>query len=635
MLPLQIGASALRAQQQVLATLSQNISQADTPGYSRLRLPLEQRIGVASGQFGLGHGVSAGTVQRLSDARLQAASTVNSSRLSAVAVQREVAVDLESLLAPGPASLHGVTSRFAAAHARLAADPESLELRQEFLAQGSELAAALNRTEQELRRMQEVLNQRIGDSVQEVNRISRELRETYRQLRGFPENPPPGLLDQRDLLIDQLANLVDVDPQSVAQGGPPLVGAGGALLVGSTATTLRVVTNTNGELRVHSELGESRNPSGQLGGLLMAREMLREYQTAFRDWSLSTMRYVDQFQSTGPNWTASGETLRSARRVSDVDQPLSQAGLPYPLSGGQLWLTVRDLSAGTQQVKLLEVDPEADTLRTLATKLEQFPGLNAWVNAEQGTLHLQPQSGISISFSAHLPTHPEPEIWTGTSSVTLSGVWTGANNSRWELEILQGGRVGLDADVEVLVREAGSGTEIRRIKLGPEAPLNTPLPLGEGVFASFGLGELVTGDRLSWPVVAQPDEAGVLAALGLGSFFAGSAENGWSLHPELSIHQLNPADRSSSGDSATTSFGLAALEEIIIQTGYEVSTWQRLYTLHENQQQELTTRRAAISGVNPEEEFVLLLMHQRSFQAASRLIVSVNETLGEVLNLIR
>ena len=64
---LAIAARAMQAQQQGIQTTSHNISNVNTPGYSRQRLELTSAFPITEGQLLLGNGVSAASVRSVVD----------------------------------------------------------------------------------------------------------------------------------------------------------------------------------------------------------------------------------------------------------------------------------------------------------------------------------------------------------------------------------------------------------------------------------------------------------------------------------------------------------------------------------------------------------------------------------------
>src|SRR3546814_1205227 len=66
------GSSALLAYQAALNTTSHNIANANTAGYSRQRVDLVSKLGDGSGSGYIGNGVDVDSVQRITDALVNA-----------------------------------------------------------------------------------------------------------------------------------------------------------------------------------------------------------------------------------------------------------------------------------------------------------------------------------------------------------------------------------------------------------------------------------------------------------------------------------------------------------------------------------------------------------------------------------
>lgn len=151
----------------------------------------------------------------------------------------------------------------------------------------------------------------------------------------------------------------------------------------------------------------------------------------------------------------------------------------------------------------------------------------------------------------------------------------------------------------------------------------------------------------------RPDTSGVLAALGVNTFFAGRDARDIEVNAALKVSPALIAAGSVflSGDGtnagrlaelATTK--LDALEGLSTSGFYgsisnavavaagdantEVDATQAVHS-------SLQAQRESISGVNLDEEAIALLKYERSFQGAARFVTVVDQLLGEVVALIR
>ena len=140
--------------------------------------------------------------------------------------------------------------------------------------------------------------------------------------------------------------------------------------------------------------------------------------------------------------------------------------------------------------------------------------------------------------------------------------------------------------------------------------------------------------------------------LGLNSFFEGSNASDIRLSSDVS----NDPSRISSGRSNDSADGSNAkrilelrdmalvngelsLEDHLDRTttsiAIEVNVLNDLETDLVSFQNILSRERESISGVDPNEEMIEMLKYQRSFQAAVRVITTIDETLSELMNIIR
>ncbi len=150
------------------------------------------------------------------------------------------------------------------------------------------------------------------------------------------------------------------------------------------------------------------------------------------------------------------------------------------------------------------------------------------------------------------------------------------------------------------------------------------------------------------------DTSGVLAALGLGTFFAGSgsgniavsavvaanpsrvaaAANGQGKSPgnneaALAISQLR--SRSYSGDGpGVVQLRNAHVEEFAVRLGQANQAVEADRVVSEN----LRAQQQAVSGVNVDEEAINLLSFQRAYQGSARFLQVVDELLDTLLQLV-
>src|SRR6185295_15527579 len=136
---LNIGLSALLSQQRALTTTSNNIANANTPGYSRQRVELAERQAQRIGSDFVGTGVNITTVRRMSDDLLAGQLRNASGSFSRADAFVSLAESLDNMLADSDTGLTATIQSFANSLQDVANDPSSNSSRQALLAEANNL----------------------------------------------------------------------------------------------------------------------------------------------------------------------------------------------------------------------------------------------------------------------------------------------------------------------------------------------------------------------------------------------------------------------------------------------------------------------------------------------------------------
>lgn len=276
------GLSGLRAAQTGVATVSQNIANANTPGYVRTEMMLAPRT-----QIGAGAGVEITGVRRAADRFLATASFIAAGAAGSASVRADLLSRAqESFGDPSnTSSLFGMLDQYWTALTELGVDPAS-SLRR------SDAVSALQSTYSEIRRVADSLqqliaesDQRIADSISEAQNLMNRIADLNNEIRLTKRTgaDSSSAENAQSALIDQLADLMDIRITPAADGSVQVRTGGGALLVGVTAATLTYTPNpspygTHGVIALNEELGSQINiesflTGGKIKGLLQARDV--------------------------------------------------------------------------------------------------------------------------------------------------------------------------------------------------------------------------------------------------------------------------------------------------------------------------------------------------------------------------
>ena len=169
---LEIGKKSLFANQTAIEVIGNNISNANTPGYSRQAVRLEDGIYISYAPGQLGTGVNAAEVIRYFDEFIEAQYLTKSSEQQRWQALYENLKGVEMVL--NEANTKGVNDALAAFWAdwqTLAANPEDSSVRAALLGHAENLERAVPSVQQDLAGLQRETDDVISAEVVEVNKL--------------------------------------------------------------------------------------------------------------------------------------------------------------------------------------------------------------------------------------------------------------------------------------------------------------------------------------------------------------------------------------------------------------------------------------------------------------------------------
>ncbi|MFV3412334.1 flagellar hook-associated protein FlgK [Pseudomonas nitroreducens] len=280
---LSIGLSGLRSSQTSLTVTGHNITNVNTPGYSRQQSVQQTGIPQYSGAGYIGSGSQVVDVRRLASDFLFSqvrTATSQSNELSAFQGQIE---QLDSLLSDTTTGISPALQKFFAALQTAAANPSASEGREALLAEAQGLSKSFNTLYDQLDKQNSLINQQLGSLASQVNSLASSV-ASYNDAIAKAKaagGQPNDLMDAREETIRKLSELIGV--QAVPQDDSSVnlfIGTGQPLVVGTTTSSLQVVPGTNDPSRFEVQLVSgsatqtitSQVSGGQMGGLIAYRD---------------------------------------------------------------------------------------------------------------------------------------------------------------------------------------------------------------------------------------------------------------------------------------------------------------------------------------------------------------------------
>jgi len=240
---LNLGVSALFANQAALQTIGQNIANANTPGYSRQQVVLTTPAGQFTGSGYFGKGVNVETVIRSHNDFLTTQAMQSASTQAMDQTHADVLTQLQKVFPTDDTGIGSAASTFFNNLINVANSPSDSSARQVTLSGAQELAARFAAAGQQLTSLQSGVVSDLKADVSQVNQLAQQIAQAnaaVARATGTGQTPND-LLDQRDQLISKLSQFVQVTTLPADDGSMGVfIGGGQRLVLGSQALQLSV-----------------------------------------------------------------------------------------------------------------------------------------------------------------------------------------------------------------------------------------------------------------------------------------------------------------------------------------------------------------------------------------------------------
>ncbi|MCL1958569.1 MAG: flagellar hook-associated protein FlgK [Spirochaetes bacterium] len=302
---LEIGKRGIQAHQQALATTGHNLSNINTPGFSRQRVEFAAfepiylpGLNRAETPGQIGQGAVVERIERIRDQLLDRRIIAQASEEGYWTVRDRYISEMEQLhLVPGMNSVKSKMDNFWDAWQELSQHAADTEFRTAVLERGKTLIDGIKNHFNGLRRLQTQVDDDIQMTVFRVNDLSKQiagLNGEIQRVKAQGDNPND-LMDRRDLLVDELSSIIDV---TVVQQDPDefMVHTSGHILVqGQIGRQFDLRKDIDTEGFAHIYWNDTRNEmvftKGKLGALMEMRDVTIEFE--IQNLDNMTMNFVD------------------------------------------------------------------------------------------------------------------------------------------------------------------------------------------------------------------------------------------------------------------------------------------------------------------------------------------------------
>lgn len=410
---IQTSANALQVSELGLQVVSNNVANANTPGYIRQELVQSTGPAVLVGGVLLGYGVRAdGVIQKFDDftatqlrdtlSSLESSKTLDNIYGQIEAVFGEMSDnDLSSKLSDFSSSIQDVLNH-----------PANTSLRRLVIERGKSLATDIRSMNSQLVALQDSLNQGVRESATEINRLTERIAKLNTRIvevegGGSIKSDAVGLRDEREQILNSLSQIVDIRAAE-QQSGSVTVFVGGEYLV---SHGLQRKVNVNVDQRgndsvLEVRLADTDSPlqvtGGRLKGYYDARD--RAAGAAFGGLDQFARNLIEQFNlihAQGQGMSGFGR-VTGTNAADDTTAAIDLAGLPVKIKNGEFEIQISDSLSGLTKTHVVRVQVNGGTsdssLADISASLDSLGGIRASLTPD-GKLRIESDTDkITFSF---------------------------------------------------------------------------------------------------------------------------------------------------------------------------------------------------------------------------------------------
>lgn len=625
---LNIGISGLNAAQVALSTVSNNIANASTSGYSEESVLQSEQISQANSQYTIGSGVNVVAVQRAYSQYLTQALWSSNSSLQGATTTNDLTTSLNGFLS-NSGNLQTALDNLYSGFASVANSPSSSSVRQAALGSASSLTTVFNTLGQQLSKQSTQVNQQIGSTVGSINTIASQIAKLNGQIKqaGTTGNPN-ALLDQRDSLVQQLAGLTGISASTNNDGSISVyTSAGGTLVSGNQSYALSSGANQYdpGSTDVFDSSGAditSQLSGGTLGALINYRDtVLQPAQNALGQSAIALASSVNAQQADGLDLNG-----QQGQPIFGVSSPSVLPSSKNSSSAATVSASVSNVSQLTTSDYVLRYTGTGTGTNgwTLATTSGQSVALTANAN---GTLSAD---GLTFSVSGTPQTGDSYEIQpTRSASTSLSTIMTDPKGIAAAAALTASAGTSNTG-----TGKAGAVSVTNSANTNLLAGATVTFGAGGNYSITDGAGNTTTGTYTAGqPITADGWSLSLSGAPASGDTFKVAANtNGLNDNSNaLSLAALSDAGVLNGGkDSVVASYAslTAQIGSAGSQASADVTTQTNIYN------QAMSTQQS-YAGVNLNQEAANLVQFQQAYQASAQVISTAHQIFNSLITAIQ
>ena len=608
----------LNATQLGIGVVSQNVANAGTTGYVR------RSVSTADSLSGLTIGVQSSQVQRLLDKIVQHQLWQEASGAAYTSTRASALSNLDKLYgAPGSATaLDTIFSKFTGALQSLQNDPSSYSLRSQVIDNATLLARQLNTLSNGVQELRTQAENGIATAVSKVNDLLGALTKVNARIVASPnDSATASLRDQRDLILSELSQYIDIKTTEDARGSVSVVtGSGTQLFDGQPAVTF--------SFDQHSALGPddrwSADPTKRGVGTISMKDSSGNVSDAIAN-------KIFRSGEIAANIELRDKTLVQAQaQLDEIAAQMSRALSDREIAGTAVTagaasgfdVDMAGLQAGNTITLDYKVTPGGQTQRFTFVRVDSAASLplpaSAGGDANNRVVGID-FSGGPAAVAAQIQAAVGPGFTVSNTGSTLRIVDDGAAGTR--------DVAGLTSRPTNTALSSAGGT--------PELPFFVDGSAGIAFTGSYEGGSQTVGfaSRIAINPALVADRS-LLAVYNTSP----ATPQGDTTRPKLMLDRLTQSQRSFTnavgldGNSASSNTTIANfVQRVVSSQGQAVEAAKRLDEGQQVALASIQSRFQQTAQVNVDQEMSMLIELQNAYAANARIISTVKEMMDVLL----
>ncbi len=320
--------SAMFAAQAGLATTSNNIANANTPGYSRQTVMVAARRPEIMPYGSIGRGVEIQGIRRMQDQFLLHNLRAQNARLSSYTATDSTLFEIENILGSVDNDHLGDSlTNFFNSWAALAQPPIDTSLKQDVITSGISLVNDFHAIDQSLNDLDASIEKDIENEITNLNSLLDQVADMNKQIMASETNGQPAndLRDQRDYIITEISKIAEVSVIERDDGSKDIVLAGRTMVARDSVSHFQstyTATDSGYELTIvtNGRRQQVALSTGKLQGLLESRDIqVNDVRERLDAVAKQLIDEVNELHSQGRTPISSGQTFFTGDGMGNID----------------------------------------------------------------------------------------------------------------------------------------------------------------------------------------------------------------------------------------------------------------------------------------------------------------------------